>query len=371
MKEEIVGRLRGLAREAGLQALIAMSPENFAYSMGVLIPSQLTVRSRHALGIIPVEGPDPTIIAVDIEEPVARERAWYGEIRTYNEFTQDPMNLLADCLAELGLGTGRVGIEVDYLPARARDALAARLPHASIEAADGFFLTARQRKTAGEIERIRIIGRLAAEVLEGALREARPGMTEADLGRRITGAYLGGGGDRLTMLVVGSGERSTLANAAPTRRVLQPGDLLRVDVIGTREYYYSDFCRTAVVGKASAEQERTWGLLFSARDRLIEDLRPGVGTGELYRSYAAFMAEHGLPVINFVGHGLGLTLHEEPYVGRYGSTILEEGMTLCIEPMCFLPGRGGYQVEDEILITGDGCEVLTAESWSRKLFEIS
>jgi Xaa-Pro aminopeptidase len=87
-------------------------------------------------------------------------------------------------------------------------------------------------------------------------------------------------------------------------------------------------------------------------------IRPGAKTNEIYQAYLDFFEKHGLQPTNFVGHGLGITLHEEPYISRYHDTELREGMVLAIEPMQFLPGEG-YQVEDELVVTENGYKLIT------------
>jgi Xaa-Pro aminopeptidase len=148
-------------------------------------------------------------------------------------------------------------------------------------------------------------------------------------------------------------------NAPPTDRVLGPGDVLRLDIIGTAAQYYSDIARTAVVGEPTAEQQAVYDLLLDVHHRTLDALRPGACTSEIYRIYRAAMEAAGLPPYHFVGHGLGITLHEEPFVNDLTSVPLEQGMVLCIEPLTLLDGRFGMQVEDEVVITADGYEPLS------------
>jgi Xaa-Pro aminopeptidase len=184
-------------------------------------------------------------------------------------------------------------------------------------------------------------------------------MTERELGSMITERYGAAGGDQLTMLVVGSGPRSSHPNAPPTNRVLEDGDLVRFDVIGTKGGYYSDVARTAVVGEPSERAAEIYKLLDEVHARALDAVRPGAKTNDVYRIYEEAMEQAGLPAYHFVGHGLGLTLHEEPFVDHRSSTPLAEGMVLCIEPLTFVEGEFGIQIEDEVIVTGDGCQPIT------------
>ena len=151
------------------------------------------------------------------------------------------------------------------------------------------------------------------------MRAVRAGATERDLANAIIERYAEAGGDGLTMLVVGSGARSAHPNAPATDRVLQAGDVVRVDIIGTMRHYHSDVARTAVVGEPTAEQERIYALLSDVHERALAALRPGVVTSDVYKIYRHAMDAAGLPPYHFVGHGLGITLHEEPFVNELGS----------------------------------------------------
>ena len=225
--------------------------------------------------------------------------------------------------------------------------------------ADELFAELRMVKTPSEIEAIRDIGgaaeRIAAEVCErfGA------GSTEREIANFVAERYAEAGGDGLTMLVVGSGPRSAAVNAPPTGRVLEQGDVLRLDIIGTKGRYHSDVARTAVVGEPSVEQQRVYDLLHGVHRCCLTALRPGTLTSDVYAIYRQAMEEAGLPPYHFVGHGLGITLHEDPFVNALSSIPLEEEMVLCIEPLTLLEGRFGMQIEDEVLITADGYEPFT------------
>lgn len=356
---DILRKARDAMEEQGLDVLVASSPENVTYLGGVSPPSQRTVRSRHAFCVVPAEG-RTTYIVIQLEEGTVRPRVRSDRLVVYEEFTEDPVGLAATVVTELVGAEGRVGIETAHLPARDLDRLKRYLPRADLRPSDEMFERLRLVKTADEISTIRHIGHVAERAALLAIEGATVGDTEKSLGNAITELYLDGGGDRLTMLVVGSGERSAEPNAAPSDRRIAAGDILRVDVIGTMNDYYSDVARTAVAGEPTAEQQRTWDVLRQAHERTLTEMRPGVLASDLYRSYAAFMDGSGLPRYHFLGHGLGITLHEEPFLSMTHDLRLEENMVMCVEPLSLFPGRFGMQLEDEVLITSDGCEPLTS-----------
>jgi Xaa-Pro dipeptidase len=355
---EILEKTRKAMAEKGYEALLVSSPENVAYVGGVSPPSQRIVRSRHAFVLIPADG-TTHYITIQLEAGLVRRRSTADEVHVYREFVQHPVKVAADLVRTVGASDARIGIETSHLPADDVALLKKELRDAELVSADRDLEHLRLVKTADELETIRRIGRVAEQAAATAIEEARVGNEERDIGNRITEIYLGGGGEALTMLVVGTGERSAEPNAPPTNKKIQSGDLIRVDVIGTMNNYYSDVARTAVAGDATEEQQKIWGLLRDLRNRAIEAMKPGVSTSDVYRIYQEAMDAAGLPKYHFLGHGLGVTLHEEPFLSAIHDVRLEPGMVMCVEPLCLFENRFGMQLEDEVLITNDGSEPLT------------
>lgn len=356
--DEILTKLRQALDEQGLDALVPMSPENLAYASGAAPPSQRTVRSRLAAAIVPAAG-DTEVVTIALEAPLVRTQSRLDRVTAYQEFIEDPVAVVASSLRARGLADGRIGIETTYLSHVAYEELRAALPRAELRPVDGLWEQLRSRKTPGEIAALRRIGQAAQRITEECVGIVGAGETERDLGNLIAERYAEAGGDALTMLVVAAGERSAHPNGPPTGRVLQRGEIVRTDVIGTAAHYCSDVARTSVVGQPTAEHRRVYDVLHDIHRRCLEALRPGASSSDVYEIYRDGMHAAGLPAYHFVGHGLGLTLHEEPFLNPQTSVPLEEGMVLCIEPMTLLNGRFGMQLEDEVLITADGYEPFT------------
>jgi Xaa-Pro dipeptidase len=353
--DEILAKTRRAMDELGLDAVVATSPENVAYVSGAAPPSQKTVRSRLAAAIIPTEG-ETEVVAVALEGPVVRTQSRLDSIKLYQEFVEDPIEVFADSLRRRGLDQGTLGVEETHLSHADYSKLAATLPKARLVSVDELFSDLRIVKTAAELEAIRDIGAAAQRIHDDVCTTFGAGATEREIANFVAERYADEGGDGLTMLVVGSGPRSAAVNAPPTGRVLEHGDMLRLDIIGTKAHYHSDVARTVAVGEPSEEQQEVYDLLLGVHRRCLEALRPGVLSSDVYRIYSEAMGAARLPPYHFVGHGLGITLHEEPFVNELKSIPLEEGMVLCIEPLTLLEGRFGIQIEDEVLITADGYE---------------
>ena len=166
-------------------------------------------------------------------------------------------------------------------------------------------------------------------------------------------------------------ERSMFPNVGPTTRVLKRGDICRVEIFPMIDGYHAGVCRTAAVSAPPREAERIWANLTECRHMLLDTIRPGASSRAIYDLYLKKSDGLGLPRISFVGHGIGLHLHEDPYLGVAADTILEAGMVLGIEPLIYETGFGfGMQNKDMVLVTTSGCELLSDHTNTDKLIMV-
>jgi len=369
MDPEIIEKQKKAMAAGGLDALIAISPENVAYTAGFVVPSQPLMRWRHAMGVVTAGG-GVAMVVVDMEATTVRGHGDVQQLRLYHEFVDDPMDKLCELLAELKLDRARLGIEMEYLPAKDLQTLQRKLPGARLVPADGIFHRLRQVKTPAELALLRSLSRITDRAIGDALKGAREGMTEMDLAGLLVGRIFAGGAENFKLLIVATGERSQYPNVGPTHRVIERGDVIRMEIFGMRGGYHAGVCRTAVVGDPTPEQDKIWANLIECKYLVMSLVRPGARSGEIYRKFLRKFGELGFEPISFVGHGIGLFLHEEPYLGRYGDKTLEEGMVLGIEPLVYIPGRMGLQNKDMISVTRDGCELLSDQTPTDKLIRI-
>ena len=353
----------------GLDDLVALSPENTRYASGTMIPTQPIMRDRKVICVTPVAG-EPVFIVVNIEEEYAKTYSFIKDVRSYNEFTENQMVFLADVLKELGLSDAKIGIELDFLPAEDLDTLRKELPKMEFVGIKDLFYEMREIKTKEEIEVIRQTGQVAEETLARAFTQIKPGMIEKDIASLIASEYYGLGGERIQLLTITSGERTSMLNASATDRVLKAGDLIRIDFLGQKSGYYHDICRMGIIGEPTEEHKQIWAAIVEGRKIVHEQIKAGANTKVIYDSYRKYSVEKGLMPINFVGHGLGLGVHEEPYIGRYKEIILKPNMVLCVEPIHVIPNKVGFQLEDEVLVTENGFELLTGGAKSEELIRI-
>ena len=366
MRDEIIGRQVKAMAARGLDAMIACSPENFAYGAGFVVPSQPLMRHRHAMTII-LASRQVGIFGVDMEATTIKRREPGIPTRIWAEFSDDPMLVLADQLAEFGLNRARIGIELDYLPAGDFQRLQRALPDAKFMPCEQIFARLRQIKTVDEISLLRRLSRVADQAIYDALRGVKAGDSEMDLASVLTRRVYEMGAQQFKLMIVATGERSQLPNVGPTERKLQRGDVCRVEIFPVIDGYHAGVCRTAIVQEAPPMAERIWQHLVDCKYLIMGMVKPGADCRTIYDAFITKLQELKLPPISFVGHGIGLHLHENPYLGvtpilgKPGDkATLETGMVLGFEPLCYQTGHGfGMQNKDMLLVTDDSSELLS------------
>ena len=377
LRTEILGRQAGAMKQAGLDAMVSCSPENFAYATGFVIPSQSLMRHRFAMAIVKPDA-SLSLFAVDMEETTVARQAPGVPLAIWKEFSDDPMAILADAFRQGGLASARIGMELEYLPAAEFARLSAFLPNATFVAIDKTLSRLRQLKTAGEIALLRRLSRIADQAIKSSLEAVTVGSTELDIAAHLTRNIYELGAENFKMLITATGPRSELPNVGPTDRRLARGDICRVEIFSVIGGYQAGVCRTAYVVEPPPMAEEIWQLMVDCKYRILEQAKPGADCLAIYQDFIGRLAIKNLPPISFVGHGIGLHLHEDPYIGSTPllgqpgkAAVLEENMVLGFEPLCYRTGYGfGVQNKDMMLITAGGSELLSDVTNTDKLTRI-
>jgi Xaa-Pro aminopeptidase len=255
-----------------------------------------------------------------------------------------------------------LAFELNRLSFEDHQQLAELLKGVALKAVGGLVETLRMVKSADEIATIRASVNLNSAALEQALSHFRPDMTELDLAAEIDYRMrlLGADGNAFDTIVA-SGKRSALPHAHPTGRPIERNELLLVDMGSTVAGYASDMTRTYVVGKASPKIRRMYKAVLDSQLTALALLKPGMGCGKLDRAVRNVLRGYGFDklFVHSTGHGLGLEIHERPRIGRKEALKFEVGMAVTIEPGVYDEGTGGVRIEDTVVVTERGCEVLT------------
>ena len=164
--------------------------------------------------------------------------------------------------------------------------------------------------------------------------------------------------------IVAGGARSALPHAQPTAARIANGQLVVVDMGAVQDGYCSDMTRMLFVGNAGAKVRRTYRAVLEAQLAAIDAVRAGAVTRNVDRAARRTLKGYGLDraFVHSTGHGLGLEIHEPPRVGKRDKTRLEAGMAITIEPGVYVEGFGGIRIEDTVVVTENGCEILTPTS---------
>lgn len=222
--------------------------------------------------------------------------------------------------------------------------------------------TLRMVKSSDEIATIRTAVDLNSAALDQALRIFKPGITEIDLAAEIEYRMRQMGADGPSFeTIVAAGPRTALPHAHPTSACISSHQLLLIDMGATVAGYASDMTRTMGVGQLSAKARRMYRAVLESQLASIDAVRAGVASSTVDRAARRVLKLHGQDklFIHSTGHGLGLEIHERPRIGRKGTDRLEAGMAITIEPGAYLEGFGGLRIEDTVVVTEKGCEVLT------------
>jgi Xaa-Pro dipeptidase len=359
MRREIIERQAHAMRQAGLDAIISSSPENFAYVTGYPSPTQSLMRWRHAMALVSASE-EVSLLVVDMEATTIRAKAPDADVAVWTEFAFDCIKVLADLLNRRGLAFSRIGLELDHLPAADFAELAALLPSARFEPAQALLARLRQIKTAEELEMLRKLSRIADRSITEAYGAVSAGDSEMDLAAALTRGVYEHGAEYFKLMIIATGERSIFPNVGPTTRKLKRGDVCRVEIFPMIDGYHAGVCRTAAVGEPPPEAERIWANLTACKHMLLSTLKPGIGSRRVYELYLDKLRELEMKPISFIGHGIGLHLHEDPYLGPTPDQALEVGMVLGVEPLVMDTGYGfGMQNKDMVAINEAGCELLS------------
>jgi Xaa-Pro dipeptidase len=352
-------RVGDALRSAGLDALVCLSPENVAYTAGFVVPSQPLMRWRHAATVLTADGRQ-AMVCVDMEETTVRGARPGLEVRVWAEFGGSAMAALAALITELGLAGGRLGVECGYLPVRDHAELIRLLPRTTLVAADDLLSRCRQLKTEPEIELLTRLSRISDRAIKTSCESVAAGSSEMDLAAALTRSVYALGAQQFKLMIVATGERSELPNVGPSQRLLRDGDVCRIEIFSVIDGYHAGVCRTAIVGDAPPHADRVYQNLADCKKILLDTIRPGVQASEVYQSFRAKFDELGMKPIAFAGHGIGVDLHEAPYLKADASDRLEPGMVLGVEPLVYQTGHGfGMQIKDMVAVTADGCRLLS------------
>lgn len=267
--------------------------------------------------------------------------------------------------SELGLAGARIGIEAFTMRVVEAHLLQKNAPGSELVPAAGVVSALRMSKDADELDRMRRAVEMAQRAMTATLEKFRVGITEREMASVLKLSLLAAGAENVSFdPIVSGGPNSANPHASPTDRPVRAGEFLLFDWGVYVDGYASDITRTFPVGEMESEMRRIYDLVQEANAAGRAAVKPGVTCGEVDAAARRVikLGGYGECFTHRTGHGLGLQVHEAPFIVAGNERVLEPGMTFTIEPGIYLPGRGGVRIEDDVVVTEDGGESLSTFS---------
>jgi len=379
-------RLEQALEQAPFDACLAVATTNVDYATGYRsVAGQVHGTSSLGALVLPgrtvVAGPAADVPSV-VEAGVA-ETDLFAHGRFYFESTRPSrlteladthdgfVDALVSAVHHAGLDRSRLGVDTRGLTPQDHARLADALPQARLVDAGDWFAGVRAVKLPEEVARLREAARITEDAIHAGIDAIAEGVSETDL-QLVVASHLATHGMTPKFVVATVGLRSAYSDttASPDQRV-RAGDLVRFDVGGLLDGYWSDLGRTAVVGAPDDLQRSRYDAVLAGEQAQLDLARPGVRASEVFE-VAVREVERGGPVPyrrHHCGHGIGLDVYEQPIIGPAHDRELEPGMVFCFETPFYELGWGGMMVEDTVVITEDGCELLSVSDRSMRVVQ--
>ncbi|MCH1960874.1 MULTISPECIES: M24 family metallopeptidase [Romboutsia] len=380
-----VQKIKRLLRENNIDGVIVNSPENFTYITAYSSHQHTVSRQAHfAVSVLDNKEESRAIaIGMDFESEafsdymdciVKKYSTWVGgktfeEVLANKEVVSNKtfvtsLDVVVESIKELNLEDKKVGIELDFISATYFDSLKRALPNVDFVNVSNLFIEARSVKEDDEIEYFRKLARVADEALLHTSQFVKEGVSERELFDIYCKKVMESG------ICFPSGWSSFCAGensgrlCRSTDRIIKNGDVVKFDggVNGDTNFYTTDFSRSWIVGDAHPVLSELKQRLVEAQRLMIDSVKPGLGFDELFSIGFNYVKEkYKFYERGHLGHSIsmGPQTAESPFISLSEKRKLEVGMILCIETPCYISGFGGFNIEDMILVTEDGCEVLT------------
>lgn len=366
-----IERAKALMAEQKLDAIILTGGTSLNYFTGIRWGGS----ERLFAVVIPKEGA-PFLVCPAFEEDRAREQLALGpmqhtDVATWQE-DESPFERVAQGLKDRRIVAGRIGVEETTKFVFA-DSIAAAAPALHIASATPVTAGCRMIKDAHELEFIRIAGEATLACYEAVYRALKPGMTQRDASALIDAAYARLGFPGYASIQVG--EYTALPHGSITPQTIREGTIVMIDDGCQVEGYTSDVTRTFVIGHATDKMKKVFDIVHQAQSAALAAARPGVALESIDAAARKVIVDAGYgPGFKYfshrVGHGLGMDMHEWPYLVKnnmYGwekGLTMKPGMVFSDEPGVYIRGEFGVRLEDDMHVTENGAELFTPQSRS-------
>ncbi|RUT28419.1 aminopeptidase P family protein [Paenibacillus zeisoli] len=341
-------------QENGVHTLLITDPKHVYY-----LTRFLSNPHERFLAAAITLGEEPFLIVPALDEEAARAGSDIDLIYTHTD-TDNPYLVLNQALKG---SAGTIALEKNHLSLARFESLQEHLTFARYRDIGPWLQDMRVRKSADEIAKIKHAVALIEQVLQEGLSKVKEGVTENELVAEVEYQIrrLGADGPSFDSMVL-TGEKTALPHGVPGTRKLQYGDLLMYDIGVYADGYASDITRTFAFGEPSSELTRIYNTVLEANEQAIRSIKPGASFASIDLAARSVIeqAGYGEYFMHRLGHGLGIDVHEYPSIHGQNQALLQEGNVFTVEPGIYVAGVGGVRIEDDIVVTADGVEVLTS-----------
>lgn len=350
-------RLYPLLEESHLAALALVPGPNMRYLAGLeMHPSE-----RVSLAIFSLDKP-PALLLPALEVPGVRARMRQGlELFPWTD-EEGPGSAIRRLREYLALAGGNLGVEERHMRLLEWHVLEQIAPDSQVRTADALLAELRMTKDAVEIAAMRQAAAVLEQGLQTVLERLRPGMNERQAAQAWQWAVAEAGADELPPEpIVAAGLHGASPHARATDRPLQNGDFVTFDGVARIDGYYADLTRTVALGEPGEKLRQIYDLVLQANTAGREAVRAGIAAQAVDQAARAVIEAGGYGdyFIHRTGHGLGLEVHEPPYIVAGNVDPIRTGMTFTVEPGIYIEGLGGVRIEDDVLVTPAGGDSLT------------
>ncbi|RHW33484.1 aminopeptidase P family protein [Lysinibacillus yapensis] len=348
-------QLQSYLKENHYDAAFITTPDNVFY-----FSNFKSNPHERLLGIMVFKDAEPFLILPKMETLDAKNAGWTQEIIGHLD-TDNPWQLIAQAIDSRGLTISSMAIEKSHLTVERLEALQGLYPKTEIVRLDEQINGMRVIKDETEIEKMRKAAQLADYAIEVGCQEIAEGKTEMEILTAIENAIKAKGCTMSFETMVLSGPKSASPHGTPGDRKIQKGDMVLFDLGVIFEGYCSDITRTVAFGEVSEAQREIYHAVHQANEKAIAAVKPGVRAMDLDKIARDTITDAGFGeyFTHRLGHGLGISVHEYPSVTGTNEMVLEPGMVFTIEPGIYKSDVTGVRIEDDVVVTDDGVEVLT------------
>jgi Xaa-Pro dipeptidase len=357
MNSSRLSRLFSLLKSSGLDALVLNPGPSLTYLTGL----HFHLMERPTVLFLSADSP-PALILPELEAGKLNQSAIPLRSITFGDNPATWSEVFRKACQDLKLDGKKVGVEPNrlrFLELRMLEAVT----NAQFVSAEAVISGLRMQKEPEEIEAMRKAVQIAQEALLKTLPIVKPGKTEHEIASELVLQLLKAGSDPEMPFapIVAGGPNSANPHAVPTDRKLQNGDLLVIDWGAAYQGYISDLTRTFAIGEVQPEFQKIARIVEQANTAGRMTAGPEIAAGVVDVATRKVIADAGYAsyFTHRTGHGIGMEGHEPPYIFAENSTILAEGMAFTVEPGIYLSGRGGVRIEDNVVITANGAEILS------------